>query len=184
MWSPGAVVPGVVGGLCLLLAFFAFQILPINYTGLLLILFGLVLLVLEIKIASFGLLAVGGIASLFFGSLMLIDSPMPELRLGLTVVLPVTLGLSAVILFLVRLAVQSQRRRSVTGDAGMIGETGRALTPLGAGREGRVATHGEIWTAVAEEAVAEGDAVVVTAVKGLTLTVRRAQSGNAAPGGR
>ncbi len=183
LWSPGAILPGVVGGLCLLLAFFAFQILPVNYAGLLLILFGLVLLVIEIKVTSFGLLAAGGIASLVFGSLMLIDSPMPELQLGLRVVLPVTLGLAAIVLFLVRLAVQSQRRVAVTGDAGMIGARGRALTPIGPGRPGRAAAHGEIWNATSEEPVAEGDEVVVTAVQGLMLKVRRAGPGGAAEGG-
>jgi membrane-bound serine protease (ClpP class) len=183
LWNPGAILPGVVGGLCLLLAFFAFQILPVNYAGLLLILFGLVLLVIEIKVTSFGLLAAGGIVSLVFGSLMLIDSPLPELQLGLRVVLPVTLGLSAIVLFLVRLGVQSQRRRTVTGDAGMIGERGRALTPIGPGRPGRAAAHGEIWNAASEEPVAEGDEVVVTAVQGLTLSVRRAGSGGPSEGG-
>ena len=91
MWSPGAIFPGVVGGICLLLAFFAFQVLPVNYAGVLLILFGLVLLILEVKVTSFGLLAVGGVLSLFFGSMMLIDSPLPELQIGLRLILPVTL---------------------------------------------------------------------------------------------
>ena len=141
------------------------------------------LLVIEIKITSFGLLAAGGIASLVFGSLMLIDSPIPELRLGLRVVLPVSFGLAAIVLFLVRLGVQSQRRRAVTGDAGMLGERGRALTPIGSGRSGRVSTHGEIWNARAEEPIAEGDEVVVTAVQGLELTVRRAGPGGASEGG-
>ena len=183
LWNPGAILPGVVGGLCLLLAFFAFQILPVNYAGLLLILFGLVLLVIEIKVTSFGLLAAGGIVSLVFGSLMLIDSPMPELRLGLRIVLPVTLGFSAIVLFLVRLAVQSQRRRAVTGDAGMIGERGRALTPIRPGQPGRAAAHGEIWDATANEPIEEGDEVVVTAVQGLRLTVRRAGSRGSSEGG-
>lgn len=183
LWNPGAIVPGIVGGVCLLLAFFAFQILPVNYAGLLLILFGLILLVLEIKVTSFGVLAIGGITSLIFGSLMLMDSPVPELRLGLTVVLPVSLGLSAVVLFLVRLAVESQRRGAVTGEAGMIGETGQALTAIAPGRAGRVSAHGEIWNATADESIAEGDEVAITAVHGLKLTVRRAGPGGAAQGG-
>jgi membrane-bound serine protease (ClpP class) len=174
LWTPGAIVPGVVGGLCLLLAFFAFQVLPVNYAGLLLIAFGLLLLVLEVKVTSFGLLAAGGIVSLVFGSLMLFESPVPELRLGLNVVLPVTLALAAVILMLVRLAVQAQRRRAITGDAGMIDEIGRALGAIAPGGVGRVAVHGEIWTATTDESVNEGDEVKVTAVHGLKLTVRRA----------
>ncbi len=82
LWNPGAILPGVAGGICLLLAFFAFQVLPVSYAGVLLILFGLVLLVLEIKVTSFGLLAVGGVLSLFFGSILLMDSPLPELQVG------------------------------------------------------------------------------------------------------
>src|SRR5437764_1119656 len=91
LWTPGAVLPGVAGGLCMLLAFFALQMLPVNYAGLLLILFGLVLLGLEIKVPSYGLLTVGGLASLVFGSMILMDSPIPELQLSLRVVLPVVL---------------------------------------------------------------------------------------------
>src|SRR6185436_11423433 len=97
LWSPGAVLPGVAGGLCLLLAFFAFQILPVNYAGLLLILFGLLLLVLEIKITSYGLLTAGGLASLLFGSMILMDSAVPELQLSLRLVLPIVFGLASIV---------------------------------------------------------------------------------------
>ena len=100
LWNPGAILPGVVGGLSLLLAFFALQVLPVNYAGLLLMLFGLLLLVLEIKVTSFGLLTVGGVISLIFGSMMLIDSPAPELQLSLSVVVPVVLGFTAIAAFL------------------------------------------------------------------------------------
>jgi membrane-bound serine protease (ClpP class) len=173
LWSPGAILPGIAGGLCLLLAFFAFQVLPINYAGLLLILFGLLLFVLEIKVTSFGLLTVGGVISLLFGSMILVDSSAPELQLSLAVVLPVVLGLSAITAFLVRLAVAAQRRRAVTGAAGMIDEVGEALSAIEPGGTGRVATHGEIWWATAEDSVAKGDQVRVTAVNGLKLTVRK-----------
>jgi membrane-bound serine protease (ClpP class) len=173
LWSPGAVLPGIAGGLCLLLAFFAFQVLPINYAGLLLILFGLLLFALEIKVPSFGLLTVGGVLSLLFGSMILVDSSAPELQLSLGVVIPVALGLSAIAIFLVRLAVQAQRRRAVTGAAGMIDEVGDALSAIAPGGTGRVATHGEIWWATAEDAIGKGDRVRVTAVNGLKLTVRK-----------
>ena len=173
LWSPGAVLPGVVGGLSLLLAFFAFQVLPINYAGLLLILFGLLLFILEIKVTSFGLLTVGGIVSLVLGSMILIDSPAPELQLSLRVVLPVVLGMTAICVMLIRLGVLAQRQPAVTGEAGMLGEPGHALTEIGPGRPGRVATHGEIWQAKADEAIPEGARVRVTRVDGLTLTVRK-----------
>jgi len=103
LWSPGAIVPGVAGGLCLLLASFALQMLPVNYAGLLLIVFGLLLLALEIKVTSYGLLTVAGLASLVFGSMMLMDSSVPELQLSLRVVLPVVLGFAGIAIFLVRL---------------------------------------------------------------------------------
>jgi membrane-bound serine protease (ClpP class) len=174
LWSPGAVLPGVAGGLCLLLAFFAFQILPVNYAGLSLIIFGLSLLVLEVKIASYGLLTAGGLASLTFGSMILMDSSVPELQLSLRLVFPIVVVVGAIAVFLARLAVASQRPLPVTGVAGMIGEVGRALTPIDRERTGRVATHGEIWTATAPEPIAEGDSVCVTDVDGLRLTVRKA----------
>ena len=173
LWSPGAVLPGVVGGICLLLAFFTFQVLPVNYAGVLLILFGLVLLVLEIKVASFGLLGAGGVVSLLLGSMILIDAPTPELRVSLGLIIPVVVGLSAILLFLVRLAVISQRRPSVTGASGMIGTTGVALTPIPAGGAGRVSAHGEIWAARSADAVAQGESVLVSGLDGLVLTVRR-----------
>jgi membrane-bound serine protease (ClpP class) len=177
LWNPGAVLPGVAGGICLLLAFFTFQVLPVNYAGLLLILFGVALLVLEVKVTSYGVLSVGGVISLLFGSMILMDSSAPELRVSLSVIIPVVLGVSAVLIFLVRLAVAAQRRRPVTGLSGMIEETGIALTDIPAGQTGRVATHGEIWQATSPGPVAKGDPVRITAVHGLTLTVRRDPNG-------
>ncbi|MBE3071639.1 MAG: nodulation protein NfeD [Acidobacteria bacterium] len=177
LWNPGSVLPGVVGGICLLLAFFTFQVLPVNYAGLLLILFGIALLVLEIKVTSYGLLSAGGVISLLFGSMILMDSSAPELQVSLQVILPVVLGLSAILIFLVRLAVGSQRRRPITGTSGMIDEAGVALTAIPAGGIGRVATHGEIWRATSGNPLAAGDPVRVTAVNGLMLTVRRDPAG-------
>jgi len=147
-------------------------VLPVSYAGVLLILFGLALLILEVKVTSFGLLAVGGIVSLLLGSMMLIDSPLPELQVGLRLILPITFGMACVILFLVRLAVQAQRTRPVTGASGMLGEAGYALTPIEAGGTGRVRTHGEIWNATADERIEAGAEVRVTAVNGLMLRVQ------------
>jgi membrane-bound serine protease (ClpP class) len=171
LWNPGSIVPGVVGGLCLLLALFAFSILPINYAGVLLILFGMMLLILEVKFTSYGMLGAGGIVSFVLGSLMLVDSSAPDLRLGLGFVLPIALGTSAILVFLVHLAVQAQRTRVVTGTSGMLGERALALTALGPGTTGQVRTRGEIWFARATEAIPAGAEVVVTAVAGLTLDV-------------
>jgi membrane-bound serine protease (ClpP class) len=174
LWSPGAVVPGVVGGICLLLAFFALQVLPVSYAGLLLMLLGFALLILEVKVTSHGLLAVGGIASLLFGSLMLIDSPLPELQIGLRLILPMVVTLSGIILFLVSLGLRAQKQPAVTGESGMLHAPGQALTPIDPGGVGRVATHGEIWSATASEPIHQGDRVVVVGMNGLLLTVKRA----------
>jgi membrane-bound serine protease (ClpP class) len=173
LWSPGAILPGIAGGLCLLLAFFALQVLPISYAGLLLMLFGLLLLALEIKVTSFGLLTIGGVVSLLFGSLMLIDSPAPELQVSFSLVLSVVLGFTAIAVFLVRLALKAQRAVPTTGIDGMIKDIGESLTSIAPGGGGRVLAHGEIWNAVAQEPIAQGDRVRVTNVDGLTLTVRK-----------
>jgi membrane-bound serine protease (ClpP class) len=137
----------------------------------LLILFGLLLLVLEIKVTSYGLLAGGGLVSLIFGSMILMDSTLPEMQLSLRVVLPVVIGFAAITMLLVRLGVAAQRYPSVSGAAGMIGERGEALTPIAPDRHGRVAAHGEIWKAASTEPIPEGARVRVLEVDGLTLVV-------------
>lgn len=171
-WSPGAIFPGVAGAICLLLAFFAFQVLPVNYAAVALIAFGIALLILEVKVTSFGALAVGGIISLLLGSMMLIDSPLPELQLGFRFILPTVASVAGLLLFLVGLGVRAQQGRASTGADGMIDEVGQALTSIEPGGVGRVQTHGEIWTATASEAVSAGQMVRVIAVTGLLLRVK------------
>ena len=170
-WNPGAIFPGVAGGICLLLAFYALHVLPVDYAGVLLMVLGMVLLILEVKVPSFGVLGVGGVVSLFFGSLMLIDSPLPELQIGLGMIVPVVLSLAGIMLFLVTLGVRAQRQPAVTGSEGMVGETGKAITSIDPAGVGRVQTHGEIWTATSHEHVSAGENVRVVEVKGLLLTV-------------
>jgi len=171
LWSPGAVLPGVAGGICLLLAFFAFQVLPVSAAGILLILFGLVLLILEVKVTSYGVLATGGLLSLLLGSMMLMDSPLPELRVGLRLIVPMSVAVAGIVFFLVRLAVLSQRTAPVTGRAGLLAETGLAIAAFGPGLAGRIQIHGEIWSAATDVPIHAGDMVRVVAVNGLTLTV-------------
>jgi membrane-bound serine protease (ClpP class) len=118
-------------------------------------------------------LAIGGIASLFIGSLLLIDSPQPELQIGLRMILPVVISLSGILLFLVVLGVRAQRQPAVTGESGMLLHSGNALTAIEPGGIGRVATRGEIWSATASEPIQAGDRVAITEIKGLLLTVRR-----------
>jgi len=156
-------------------------VLPVSYVGVLLILFGLVLLVLEVKVTSFGLLAVGGVLSLFFGSILLMDSPLPELQVGLRLIIPVTLTLSGIMIFLVQLAVKAQRSQPITGEAGMLGSVGLALTSIDQGGSGRVRTRGEIWTATATEPITAGEMVRVVGLQGLVLTVRSDRAAPALP---
>jgi membrane-bound serine protease (ClpP class) len=170
--NPGAILPGILGGLSLLLAIFSFQILPINYVGLMLILLALILFILEVKVTSFGMLSVGGIIAMIIGSLMLIDSPIPELRPSLGFVIPVVLGFSLIVIFLVSLVVRAHARRSSTGREGMIGERGAARTDLAP--SGKVFVHGELWDAEAESPVRAGEAVeVVEVLGGLKIRVRK-----------
>jgi membrane-bound serine protease (ClpP class) len=171
--NPGVILPGVIGGISLILAFFAFQSLPISYAGLLLILFGVVLLIAEVKVTSHGVLAVGGVVAMLLGSLMLFDTPTAELRVSWWVILP-TVGVTAAV-FVVALAagLRALARRPMTGAAGMVGGTGvarSALDPVG-----DVLVQGELWRAVAEDGpIAIGETVRVTAVNGLTLKVVKA----------
>jgi membrane-bound serine protease (ClpP class) len=170
LWNPGAVLPGVAGGICLLLAFFAFQILPVNATGVLLIVLGVALLILEVKVPSFGVLGIGGVVAIVVGSVM-VTSEVPGVSVSYRVLVPVALGLAAIVLGLGRLAISAQRLRPVTGSEGMMGEQGRALTAIGADQPGQVSVHGEIWRAVSPEPIAAGASVRVIALNGLTAVV-------------
>lgn len=169
---PGAILPGVLGGISLLLAIFSFQILPINYVGLMLIILAMILFILEIKIQSYGMLSVGGIAAMIIGSMMLISSPIPELRPSLGYIIPVALGTSLIVIFLVYLVFKAHARRSFTGRDGLVRETGMALTDLAP--SGKVFVHGEIWKAEGEDVIKKGDQVeVIKVLDGLKLLVRR-----------
>jgi membrane-bound serine protease (ClpP class) len=147
------------------------QLLPVNYAGVMLIALGVLLLLLEIKITSYGALTIGGLISLVLGSMILIDAPEPDLRLSLRFVAPIVLGFAGIAIFLVRLGVQAQRRRPVTGDSAMVGARGEVLSDIAPGRPGQVKVLGEIWRAVASEPIRTGALVTVTGIEGLTLTV-------------
>ncbi len=171
--NPGVVLPGVIGGISLILAFFAFQSLPINWAGLLLILFGVALLIAEIKIASHGVLTIGGVVSMVLGSFMLYEAPEAGFRVSWTVILP-TVGASAgLVVWAVSAGVRAMMRPPTTGAAGMIGQ--HAVVRAALDPEGQVQLDGELWRAVAEDApVPAGETVRVTGVDGLTLRVSRA----------
>jgi membrane-bound serine protease (ClpP class) len=171
--NPGVVLPGVIGGISLILAFFAFQSLPINYAGVLLILFGIVLFIAEIKIVSHGILAIGGIVSMAFGSLMLFDAPEVGFRVSWWAIVPMV-GLTAgIFLFVVAAGVRALTGRPLRGPSGLVGRLGVAKERLAP--EGHVLVQGELWRAVVDGGPLEpGAEVRVLAVDGLTLRVGKA----------
>lgn len=175
--NPGAVLPGVIGGISLILAFFAFQSLPVNWAGLLLILFGLVLLIAEIKVVSHGVLTIGGVVAMVLGSLMLYDAPETGLRISWLVIVP-TVGVTAgLVVWAVSAGIRALYRRPTTGSEGMLGATGVVKEPLAP--EGHVLVGGELWRAISPEgAIEAGEAVRVEAVDGLTLKVVKATKGH------
>ncbi len=168
--NPGAIFPGVVGGMCVIIGLFALQTLPINYAGLLLLLLGLGLFVTELFVASGGLLTLGGAVAFTIGSMMLIDSPYPYLRISLYAIIPAVIATGAFVLFAVGYALKAQKRRTTTGDQGLIGETGRARTAVDAG-SGKVFVHGEYWFATSDTPVEPDTPVRVVGVDGLRLRV-------------
>jgi len=171
--NPGAFFPGIIGGISLILAFFAFQTLPVNYAGILLIILALILFILEIKVTSFGMLTVGGVISLTLGSLMLFDSrAAPFARLSFDVLIPVVSITSACCIAIVYLAIRAYRRKPATGREGIVGEIGIAKSSIDP--EGKVFVHGEYWDALSNERIPEGTAVTVVEVKGSKLKVTRA----------
>ena len=170
-YNPGSVFPGVVGGICIILAFYSFQTLPINYAGLALILFGLILFLLEIKITSYGALSIGVVISLLLGSMMLIDSPDDMVRISWGVIVPVVVVTMLFFLFIVGFGIKAQTRRVTTGIEGMIGETGVVMDAIPADGTGKVRVHGEIWNAQSPQPLEKETRVKIIAVDNLTLKV-------------
>ena len=169
--NPGMILPGVVGGVSLILAFTAFQTLPINYAGVMLIVLGLVLLFMEIWVISYGLLSVGGIACITIGSLMLFETSAPFLRVSYAVLFPTVAALSAILLFVVTFAIKAQSRKISTGEEGLIGLVGEASEDIDG--KGKVFVHGEIWNAECDGKIGKGEKVEIVGVDGMVLKVRR-----------
>lgn len=173
--NPGAILPGVVGAISLILAFYALQTLPVNYAGLLLILLALVLFILEVKIVSYGLLTVGGIVSMILGSLMLIEQPAGDFggvfTISLKLIITVSLLTAAFFVFAISMALKTHRSKVTTGTEGLIGEIALAQTKISP--EGRILVHGEIWKAESEQEIRKGEKVRIEAVNNLCLKVRK-----------
>jgi membrane-bound serine protease (ClpP class) len=172
LYNPGAILPGVVGGISLILAFYALHTLPVDYAGLLLILFSVILFIAEVKIPSYGLLTVGGIVSLVLGSLMLFKSPLPFLQVSWKLIVLAALMTTLFFLFAVGMGIRAQRRKPVTGREGIVGEQGEALEHFSKGR-GQVSIHGEIWKAISKESIRRGDIVEVEEIQNLIIKVKK-----------
>ncbi|MBN2241995.1 MAG: nodulation protein NfeD [Acidobacteria bacterium] len=167
--NPGFIVPGVIGAICLLLSILGFSFLPVNYVGALLILLAIGLFVAEVKVGGFGVLGIGGIVSMIFGMLILIDSPDPAVRIGVYSALALTLPFAAILIILMIALLRSLRQKVATGNQGMVGLVGLADSEIG--RKGRVKVRGEYWSARSSSPIAEGKPVRVVAVEDLALEV-------------
>jgi len=170
--NPGAILPGVLGGIFLIVAFFALQQLPVNVAGILLILFSLLLFLLEIKITSYGLLTIGGVVSMLLGSLMLFKStPSISIHLPLNLILSVTFAVSAFFIFAIYMAIRTHTKKVTTGKEGITDETGVAVTNIDP--DGQVKIHGEYWKATSQTKIKKNDKISVVKVNGLLLTVEK-----------
>ncbi|MCS6305225.1 MAG: nodulation protein NfeD [Nitrospira sp.] len=169
LYSPGAILPGIIGAISLILAFYSLQSLPVNYAGAFLVILGAVFLLLEISVTSYGLLALGGLAAMILGGLFLIKSDAPFLQVSLFFLLPTVMAIGALIGIIAWTAVKSTRGRPVTGAEGMIGSIGIARTDLNP--RGQITVQGEIWEAVSQTPIRQGEAAEVMSVEGLTVKV-------------
>jgi len=170
--NPGAIFPGVIGGIALVLAFFAMQTLPVNYAGILLIVLAIIFFIMEMKIASYGLLSVAGIVSLLLGSLMMFKGTGPEMKLSWRVLLPTLILVSGFFVFVAGLVFRAQISKPRTGSKGLVGEIGIVKQTLAP--EGKVFVHGELWNAKSEQTIAENEKVRVVNVVNLMLEVESA----------
>jgi len=169
--TPGAIFPGALGGISLILAFFSMQVLPINAAGVLLVLLGILFFILELHITSFGLLTIGGVVSMILGSMMLFKSP--ELSVSLGIIIPAVLGTALFFLIAVGLGLKAQRKKVATGLEGLVGEEGEVARKLGDRYQVRI--HGEIWNATSGTTLKKGDNIVVVRVSGMQLEVEKHQ---------
>ncbi len=172
--NPGSIFPGVMGGICLILAFYAFQTLPVNYAGLLLIILAVILFILEIKIVSHGVLTIGGVIAMLIGSLMLFESRGPFMKLSLFLILPAVIVTALFFTVVVGLAYRAYKRKPVTGSEGLVGLEGIANTDI-TKDSGMVLLHGEIWSAYSDERISKGEKIIVDSVAGLRVKVRKQQ---------
>jgi len=173
MTHPGLIAPGVIGAISLILALFAFNMLPINWAGAALIVLAIVMFVMEATVVSHGILALGGILAMIAGGMMLVQGPIPQLKVRFSTTLAVTIPVAAITVVLVRLVYLSHTRKSVLGEEGMIGKIGSATTDIH--ETGKVMVHGEYWNAYSERPIPAGTRVRVIKVHGLKIEVEQVE---------
>lgn len=169
--TPGVILPGVIGAISLILAFFAFQVLPVNYAGVLLIFLALILFVAEIKIVSHGMLTLGGVLTMILGSLLLFDSPEPYLKVSISIILTTVFLVAGFALFVIKKALAVHRKRPATGKEGLIGERGYADSDILT--EGKVFVRGEYWDAWSDHPIRSGEKIIVVAVEDMRVKIRK-----------
>jgi membrane-bound serine protease (ClpP class) len=174
-YNPGALVPGVIGGISLLLALYAFQILPVNYAGLALMVLGFALIAVELFIPSFGILGIGGVLAVVFGSIILMDTDVPGFAINTGLIAGMGLGAALTFFVIVYLAARSHRKPRVSGTEALVGLDAESIADFANGH-GRVHVEGEDWSAVGEDAIRNGDTVRISSVDGLTLHVSATDS--------
>jgi len=174
--NPGAIFPGVIGGIFLILAFYAFQTLPVNYAGLLLIILAIILFILEIKIISHGVLTISGVIAMLLGSLMLFESPGPFMKLSLALILPAVVMTALFFTIVLGLVYKAYKRKPVTGSEGLVGLEGIASTDI-TKDSGVVSLHGEIWSAYSDETISKNEKIIVESLSGLKVKVKRSVNG-------
>ncbi len=173
LYSPGAIFPGALGAISILIGAYSMQMLPVNYAGLALIIVGFILFILEIYIASFGLLSIGGTVSVLLGSIMLIDSPVEFMDISMSVIITVTVLTALFFFWIISSGVKAQFNKKSPGGTNIKGEKGRAVTDIAPNTPGKVYVHGENWKAVSMDKIDEGESIEVADIDGFTLIVKK-----------
>jgi membrane-bound serine protease (ClpP class) len=173
LYSPGAILPGVAGAICLILGLYSMNTLPINYAGAGLIIVAIILFLLEIKVTSYGILSIGGVIALFLGSMMLIDSPFEFMKISLSVIITMVVVTLLFFTFIISMAVKAQQGKKHTGIDSLIGETGIVIIDIDIDSPGKIKIMGELWNAVSDTAIEKDSIVKIEEISGLTLKVKK-----------
>lgn len=172
-YSPGTIVPGVLGAISIFLAAYSLQMLPVNSVGLGLIILSMIMFIVDVFVQSYGILSIGGIISLLLGSIMLIDSPGEIMEISMSLILTVTIATAVIFLIIIYFGVKSQVKRRSTGDTALVGMTGTAKSDIAPNKKGNAHVYGELWKAESDEEIKSGETIEVLEVKGFTIKVKK-----------